>query len=134
MAVRQLEDGRAELENQYGRVVRAQGNLPAQDCMAEVFEVDDRSWRGIGEIAASGLRLKPAYRQFDAEQRFPIDVGRVIEPPECISGLVLSGIKKPNECPAFGARCTPERPLGAPMVSSEGACAAYYLYGHRPEN
>jgi hydrogenase expression/formation protein HypD len=134
MAVRQLEDGRAELENQYGRVVRAQGNVPARDCMAEVFEVDDRAWRGIGEIAASGLRLKPAYRLFDAEQRFPIDVGRVIEPPECISGLVLSGIKKPNECPAFGTGCTPERPLGAPMVSSEGACAAYYLYGHRPEN
>jgi hydrogenase expression/formation protein HypD len=134
MAVRQLEEGRCEIENQYGRVVRANGNLPARDCMAEVFEVADRAWRGIGEIPASGLRLKPAYRRFDAEQRFKIDVGRVVEPPNCISGLVLQGIKKPYECPAFATGCTPERPLGAPMVSSEGACAAYYLYGRQQNN
>jgi hydrogenase expression/formation protein HypD len=131
MAVRQLESGRAEVENQYGRAVRREGNVPAQRTVAEVFEVSERTWRGIGEIPMSGLRLRGEYRKFDALERFPIDVGTVLEPAECISGLVLQGVKRPHECPAFGIRCTPEHPLGAPMVSSEGACAAYYLYANK---
>ena len=128
MCVKQLESGRSQVENQYGRAVRREGNLAAQNTVAEVFEVSARTWRGIGEIPASGLRLRDKYRYFDAERRFTIDVGHVSEPAECISGLVLQGVKKPHDCPAFGTRCTPERPLGAPMVSSEGACAAYHLY------
>ena len=131
MAVAQLESGRAKVENQYGRAVRREGNLPAQRLMREIFEVSPRAWRGIGEIPASGLRLRPAYRAFDAEARFPLSVGRVEEPRECIAGLVLQGLRKPHECSAFGVRCTPEKPHGAPMVSSEGACAAYYHYGRR---
>jgi hydrogenase expression/formation protein HypD len=131
MALAQLESGRAELENQYSRAVRREGNRPARERVAEVFEVSPRQWRGIGEIPASGLRLRDRYRKFDAEERFAVNVGVVRESPECISGLVLQGLRKPHECPAFGIRCTPERPLGAPMVSSEGACAAYYLYGKR---
>jgi len=132
MAVAQLESGRAEVENQYSRAVRREGNRPAQERIAEIFEVGPRAWRGIGEIASSGLRLRQAYRRFDALARFPAAVGHAEESGECIAGLVLQGLKKPHECPAFAARCTPERPLGAPMVSSEGACAAYYLYGrHR---
>jgi hydrogenase expression/formation protein HypD len=133
MAVAQLESGRAEVENQYARSVKRDGNHPAQQRILEVFEVGSRKWRGIGEIPGSGLRLRAEYARFDAEQRFPLDVGRVEEPAECIAGLVLQGIKKPWECSAFGARCTPERPLGAPMVSSEGACAAYYQYGIRTQ-
>jgi len=132
MAVAQLEQGRAEVENQYRRAVRREGNRPAQQRIAEVFEIGPRKWRGIGEIPASGLRLRERYRAFDAEERFPIGIGPVEESSECIAGLVLQGLKKPFECPAFGTRCTPESPLGAPMVSSEGACAAYYLYGRRP--
>jgi hydrogenase expression/formation protein HypD len=128
MCVRQLESGRVEVENQYGRVVCREGNAPAQQTVAEVFEVSERTWRGIGEIPSSGLRLRKDYARFDAEQRFNIDIGHVSEPPECISGLVLQGVKKPFDCPAFGRTCTPDHPLGAPMVSSEGACAAYYLY------
>jgi hydrogenase expression/formation protein HypD len=131
MCVRQLESGRAEVENQYGRAVRREGNVAAQHTVAEVFEVSDRTWRGIGEIPASGLRLRAGYRRFDAGQRFPVDVGHVSEPAACISGLVLQGVRKPCECPEFGTRCTPEHPRGAPMVSSEGACAAYYLYARR---
>jgi hydrogenase expression/formation protein HypD len=131
MCVRQLESGRAELENQYGRAVRPEGNVAARDTVAEVFEISERTWRGIGEIPASGLRLRGAYRRFDAAQRFPIVAGPVCEPAECISGLVLQGVKKPGDCPAFSSACTPEHPLGAPMVSSEGACAAYYLYARR---
>ncbi len=97
-----------------------------------MFEVGPRAWRGIGEIPSSGLRLREPYRRFDALTRFPVALGHVEESPECIAGLVLQGLKKPHECPAFAVRCTPEHPLGAPMVSSEGACAAYYLYGrHR---
>jgi hydrogenase expression/formation protein HypD len=133
LAVTQLEAGEARLENQYSRAVRREGNLPAQQVVREVFEVTDRQWRGIGEIPASGLRLREAYRAFDAEQRFETGIGHVEEPAECISGLVLQGLKKPHECSAFGIRCTPEAPLGAPMVSSEGACAAYYLYGRHHE-
>ena len=132
MAVAQLETGRGEVENQYSRAVRREGNRPAQQRIAEVFEVGPRTWRGIGDIPASGLRLREPYRRFDALSRFPTGVGHVEESSECIAGLVLQGVKKPHECPAFATRCTPEKPLGAPMVSSEGACAAYYLYGrHR---
>ncbi len=131
MAVAQLEEGRAEVENQYRRAVRREGNRPAQQRIVDVFEVAHRQWRGIGEIPASGLRLRERYRRYDAEARFAVAVGRVEESSECISGLVLQGLRKPQECPAFGTRCTPENPLGAPMVSSEGACAAYYLYGRR---
>jgi hydrogenase expression/formation protein HypD len=132
MAVLQLESGRAEVENQYSRAVRREGNRPAQQRIAEVFEVSPRAWRGIGDIPSSGLRLREPYRRFDALSRFPVAQGHVEESSECIAGLVLQGLKKPHECPAFAVRCTPEHPLGAPMVSSEGACAAYYLYGrHR---
>lgn len=132
MAVAQLEQGRAEVENQYRRAVRREGNRPAQARIAEVFEVAPRKWRGIGEIPSSGLRLRERYRAYDAEEKFQVGVGTVEESSECIAGLVLQGLKKPFECPAFGTRCTPETPLGAPMVSSEGACAAYYLYERRP--
>ncbi len=133
MAVRQLESGRAEVENQYSRSVRRGGNLPARERVAEVFEVSPRKWRGIGEIPSSGLRLRERYRAFDAGTKFAVAEGVVEESPDCIAGLVLQGLKKPRECPAFGTHCTPETPLGAPMVSSEGACAAYYLYGRRPQ-
>ncbi len=132
MALAQLESGRAEVENQYSRAVRREGNRPAQERIAEIFEVGPRTWRGIGDIPSSGLRLREPYCRFDALARFPAALGHAEESSECIAGLVLQGLKKPQECPAFSVRCTPERPLGAPMVSSEGACAAYYLYGrHR---
>jgi hydrogenase expression/formation protein HypD len=131
MTVAQLEEGRAELENQYARVVRRSGNEPAKARVDEVFEVSTRAWRGIGDIPSSGLRLRREYRRFDAEIRFPEAGGPVSEPPECIAGLVLQGLRKPAECQVFGTKCTPEHPLGAPMVSSEGACAAYYHYGQR---
>ena len=134
MAVAQLEEGRAEVENQYSRAVRRDGNLPAQQRIAEVFEVAPREWRGIGSIPSSGLRLRERYRQFDAEIKFPAAEPPGAQTSECIAGLVLQGIRKPPECPAFGSRCTPENPLGAPMVSSEGACAAYYLYRRRTQN
>jgi hydrogenase expression/formation protein HypD len=131
MTVAQLESGRAEVENQYSRVVRREGNQQALHLMREVFEVSPRAWRGIGVIPASGFRLRPAFAQFDALTRFPLDLQPAEEPSDCIAGLVLQGIRKPHECAAFGVRCTPEKPLGAPMVSSEGACAAYYHYGRR---
>jgi len=131
MAVGQLESGRAETENQYSRAVRREGNRPAKERIAEVFEVGPRAWRGIGEIPRSGLRLRDPFRRFDALQRFPVRLDAVRESGECIAGLVLQGLKKPAECPAFATRCTPDKPLGAPMVSSEGACAAYYHYGRR---
>jgi hydrogenase expression/formation protein HypD len=131
LCVQQLEEGRAVVENQYSRAVRREGNTAAKALVREMFEPVDRKWRGIGVIPQSGLALRPAWREFDAEARFPLATGAVEEPGECISGLVLQGAKKPYECPAFGARCTPERPLGAPMVSSEGACAAYYRYRRR---
>ncbi len=131
MCVRQLEEGKAEVENQYSRSVKRDGNRPAQAIMAEVFRVTPRRWRGIGDIAESGLGLADAYADFDAERRFgPVSTAAETE-SECISGLVLRGEKKPPECPAFGTRCTPERPLGVTMVSSEGACAAYYRYRGR---
>jgi hydrogenase expression/formation protein HypD len=128
MLVCQLEEGRAEVENQYSRSVNYVGNLPAQAILREVFEVSDRKWRGIGAIAASGLRLREEYAAFDAERIFGTDDVTAEEPPECISALVLQGLKKPVDCPAFGKRCSPLNPLGAPMVSTEGACAAYYQY------
>ena len=131
MAIAQLESGRAEVENQYARAVRRPGNHAAQERISDVFEVTRRTWRGIGEIPASGLRLRETYYRFDAELRFPMEIRDAEESPECISGLVLQGIRKPYECPAFAARCTPDTPLGAPMVSSEGACAAYFHFGRR---
>jgi hydrogenase expression/formation protein HypD len=128
LAIRQLEEGRAEVENQYSRSVRRLGNEPAQKIMREVFRVVKRRWRGIGEIAESGLGLADAYRDLDAETRFGPVVPREEQASECISGLVLCGERKPTQCPAFGTRCTPEHPLGVTMVSTEGACAAYYRY------
>ena len=128
MCVQQLEQGRTEVENQYARSVRREGNLIAQQSIHEVFRVTPRQWRGLGEIPQSGLGLQEKYATFDAERRFNLADRQISEPEECISGQILRGIKKPRECPAFGVRCVPEHPLGAPMVSSEGACAAYYHY------
>jgi hydrogenase expression/formation protein HypD len=128
MCVTQLEEGRFDVENQYARSVRREGNVPAQELLAKVFRVMPRKWRGVGEIPASGLGLTDEYAEFDAEERFAVAAYTAEEPAECISGLILQGIKKPHECPAFGTRCTPEHPFGATMVSSEGACAAYYQY------
>lgn len=130
VAVRQLEEGRGETENAYERAVQREGNQPAMKVIYDVFELTDQTWRGIGMIPMSGYRLREAYRHYDAQLRFP-DV-QAIDTPEsalCISGLVLQGIRKPHECPAFGKECNPQNPLGATMVSSEGACAAYYRYG-----
>lgn len=128
MAVKALEAGRWGVENQYVRAVTRDGNRPAQKLVAEVFEVCDRKWRGIGTIPASGLRLREAFRAHDAERKFGVSGIVAEESPLCIAGEVLQGIRKPHECPAFGKQCNPERPLGAPMVSSEGACSAYYRY------
>ena len=133
LCVRQLEAGRAVVENQYSRSVRRAGNVEAQRMMREVFQVRTRRWRGIGEIADSGLGLAEAYADFDAEHRFGLVDRRDERSGDCISGLVLRGERKPPQCPAFGVRCTPERPLGVTMVSSEGACAAYWRYGRRRE-
>src|SRR5271157_5357548 len=134
MAVAQLESGRAQVENQYSRAVRRSGNRPAQERIAEVFEVTARAWRGIEEIPPIARQAREAYRRFDAESRFAVLIGRVEESKECIAGLVLQGQRKPFECTAFGIRCTPDTPLGAPMVSSEGACAAYFHFGRRNED
>lgn len=132
MTVKQLEEGRCEVENQYTRSVRREGNIPARQLLAEVFRTVDRKWRGIGEIPMSGYALREEFALFDAERLFDVEGISVQEATECIAGLVLQGLKKPHECTAFGSVCTPERPLGAPMVSSEGACAAYYHFGtHR---
>ena len=128
MAVAQLEGGRAEVENQYSRAVKREGNRRARERIIEVFEVGARQWRGIGEIPVSGLHLRERYRRFDAARVFPAAPQATETGGECIAGQVLQGLRKPHECAAFGSRCTPESPLGAPMVSSEGACAAYYLY------
>jgi hydrogenase expression/formation protein HypD len=128
-AVQQLESGRAELAIQYGRVVRPEGNPRSQALIAEVFEVCDRKWRGLGNIPASGWRLREELRDLDAERRFELHAIRTEEPAECISGAILKGVRKPCDCPAFATRCTPDTPLGATMVSSEGACAAYFAYG-----
>lgn len=128
LCVRQLEEGRAEVENQYTRSVRREGNRPAQDLVSQVFCVVPRKWRGVGEIPLSGFGLREDYADYDAETRFDVGAVTAEESPDCISGLILQGVKRPDECPAFGGRCTPEHPLGATMVSSEGACAAYYRY------
>jgi hydrogenase expression/formation protein HypD len=129
MAVEQLEHGRASVENQYSRVVRKEGNTRAQRLMERVFEVADRKWRGMGMIPDSGLRINARYSAFDAEVEFAVDAISAEESPLCIAGDVLTGRQKPLSCPAFGHECTPAHPLGAPMVSSEGACAAYFRYG-----
>ena len=128
MLVTQLERGEARIENQYARTVDFEGNGPAQLLMENVFEVADRKWRGIGTIPMSGLRLRPEFAAFDAEKIYGLEDLEAEEPAECISALVLQGLKKPVDCPAFATRCSPEQPLGAPMVSSEGACSAYYQY------
>jgi hydrogenase expression/formation protein HypD len=128
LCVEQLEQGRAEVENQYARSVQREGNRPAQELMAKVFHVVARKWRGVGEIPNSGFSLREEFAAYDAEARFGVAGYHVDEDSECIAGQVLRGVKKPQECPAFGTRCMPERPLGATMVSSEGACAAYYQY------
>jgi hydrogenase expression/formation protein HypD len=128
MCVRQLEEGRAEVENQYARAVRREGNQPAQELIRQVFQVVRRKWRGVGEIPRSGMGLSDAYSAFDAAKKFGLATREVEEPRECLAGLVLQGQLKPRDCPAFGKACTPEHPLGATMVSSEGACAAYYRY------
>jgi hydrogenase expression/formation protein HypD len=128
LCIKQLEEGRAEVENPYSRLVRREGNDTAQSLMREVFEVRTQRWRGMGEIADSGLGVAPDYAHFDAYRRFGYMADVPERPTECLSGEVLRGLRKPFECPAFGTRCTPERPLGATMVSSEGACAAYYRY------
>lgn len=128
MCIAQLEEGRFECENQYARSVRREGNPAAISVVEDVFEVADRSWRGLGEIPASGFRLRAEYADFDADEKFTFFDEVAEECAECIAGEILRGVKKPRECPAFGTGCTPEHPLGAPMVSTEGACAAYYKF------
>jgi hydrogenase expression/formation protein HypD len=130
-AVRQLARGQACVENAYTRNVPDDGNPAARAALAEVFDIVDRNWRGIGAIPKSGYRINDAYRAHDAERIY--DIGDITprEPEACIAGLVLRGLKKPCDCPEFGRRCTPQTPLGATMVSAEGACAAYYQHGRR---
>jgi hydrogenase expression/formation protein HypD len=132
MAVRQLESGRAEVENQYARAVRRDGNEQAQAAITEVFTITTRTWRGIGPIPASGLTLAPGYAEFDAERRFAVDTLSTEEHPACIAGDILRGTKLPTDCTAYGVACTPRNPLGAPMVSSEGTCAAFHRAGREP--
>jgi hydrogenase expression/formation protein HypD len=134
MAVRQLEEGRAEVENQYARAVRRSGNTAAQDAVRRVFQVTDRTWRGIGPIPGSGLALRPEFARLDAEHRF--DVGDLVtrESPDCIAGDILRGTRVPTDCAAYGRTCTPRTPLGAPMVSSEGTCAAFFNAGRTLEH
>lgn len=131
MCVKQLEAGRSAVENQYVRCVNRDGNQHARRLMNEVFAVKARQWRGVGEIPHSGYGLKERFSEFDAEKRFAVGGLKTQESPDCISGLILQGLRKPDECSCFGVRCTPESPLGATMVSSEGACAAYYRYRKR---
>jgi hydrogenase expression/formation protein HypD len=133
MVVRQLEEGRHEVENQYVRAVRRDGNTAARDAIARVFRVTDRTWRGIGTITGSGLALAEEFAAFDATRRF--DVGGLVsaEHPDCVAGEILTGAKEPTDCPAYGVTCTPRTPLGAPMVSAEGTCAAYWTAGRRRE-
>jgi hydrogenase expression/formation protein HypD len=133
MTVRQLEEGGIEVENAYSRVVTHVGNQPAQAVISQVFMECDRKWRGIGMIPRSGWCLRPEFSDFDAENRFPVGQINPQESPACIAGQILQGLKKPLECPAFATICTPQNPLGATMVSSEGACAAYYRYSSNPD-
>ncbi|WP_084959943.1 hydrogenase formation protein HypD [Thermoactinospora rubra] len=132
MAVRQLEEGRFEVTNQYARAVRRTGNTAAQDAMRRAFRVADQTWRGIGPIPASGLVLAPEFAAYDAVLRFGVDGVTATEHPGCIAGDILRGTRTPLECPSYGTACTPRRPLGAPMVSAEGTCAAYYSAGRTP--
>jgi hydrogenase expression/formation protein HypD len=134
MAVKQLEEKKHEVENQYSRVVQKEGNGPAKKLLSEVFDTVDRKWRGIGTIPKSGYQLKESYAEFDAEKIFKVENISSPESSLCIAGEVLQGLKKPVACSAFGNECTPEHPLGAPMVSSEGACAAYFHYGKIQKN
>jgi hydrogenase expression/formation protein HypD len=129
MAIRQLEAGRAEVENQYARAVRREGNRAAQEAVFRVFEPGDRKWRGIGMIPSSGYHLRPEFARFDAETRFEVGTINTSEHPACIAGEILQGGKTPLDCTAYGVLCTPARPLGAPMVSAEGTCAAYHAAG-----
>jgi hydrogenase expression/formation protein HypD len=131
MCVKQLESGRAEVENAYARAVRPEGNLHARKIVEQVFEVCDRDWRGLGVIPMSGLAVRPTHATYDASRCFALKKKSIHHATECISGEIMRGVKKPHDCPAFGTRCTPEHPVGAPMVSSEGACAAYYRYRSR---
>lgn len=133
LTIRQLEAGAYNVENQYPRVVKRTGNRVAQELVNKVFEVCDRKWRGVGSIPKSGYKLRYEFRDQDAERLFDVKEIDTKEPSVCISGLVLKGVKKPHDCPAFGKQCTPEHPLGATMVSAEGACAAYYAYGRHLE-
>jgi hydrogenase expression/formation protein HypD len=128
MCIKQLEENRTELENQYSRVVLSEGNRKAQEIMHKVFEITNRNWRGLGTITSSGLKLTGEFERFDAERRFGATSAAVPETGDCQSAQVLLGRIKPTDCPSFGTKCTPEHPLGATMVSSEGACAAYYRY------
>ncbi|MBK5269787.1 MAG: hydrogenase formation protein HypD, partial [Bacteroidia bacterium] len=128
MAVRQLEKGEYKVENQYSRYVQREGNKAAMDTIFEVFEVGDRTWRGIGNIPASGYEVNKQYKWYNARLKFNLHLPEAIENVNCISGDIMKGLKKPKQCPNFGTVCKPEHPLGAPMVSSEGACAAYYHY------
>ncbi|MEO0731375.1 MAG: hydrogenase formation protein HypD [Bacteroidota bacterium] len=128
MTVKQLEAGEAKLENQYTRMVRPEGNANAMEAIFQVFEVTDRTWRGMTEIPESGYRVRDAYAAYDATRKFHVNIAEAPENPECISGAIMKGLAKPNDCPNFGTKCKPETPLGAPMVSSEGACAAYYHF------
>lgn len=128
MTVKQLEAGEAKLENQYTRMVRPEGNANAMDAIYQVFEITDRTWRGLSEIPESGYRVRDAYAAYDATLKFNVDIPEAPENPDCISGAIMKGLAKPNDCPNFGTKCKPENPLGAPMVSSEGACAAYYHF------
>ncbi|HZV01712.1 MAG TPA: hydrogenase formation protein HypD, partial [Planctomycetota bacterium] len=130
--IRQLEAGQHAVENQYARAVKPAGNEPALALLDEVFEVCDRKWRGVGSIPKSGYKLRHEYRAHDAERIFEVEAVETQESSLCISGQVLKGLKKPCDCPAFGKECTPDTPLGATMVSAEGACAAYYAYGRAP--
>ncbi len=128
LIIQQLEAGEHKVINQYLRAVRREGNRPARELIQEIFEITDRKWRGIGNIPSSGFRIRGKYAAFDAARKFSVGDIQTNESPNCISGSVLQGLKKPNDCPAFGTRCTPAHPLGATMVSSEGACAAYHQY------
>lgn len=128
LTIKQLESGKSELENQYSRVVKPEGNPEARAVINKVFQICDREWRGIGTIPNSGYELRPEFNDFDANLKFDVQIAHVEESKECIAGQVLKGIKKPHQCPQFGKKCTPTSPLGAPMVSSEGACAAYYHF------
>jgi hydrogenase expression/formation protein HypD len=132
MAVQQLEKGEYKVENQYARTVLREGNRLAKETIYKVFDIDDRTWRGIGSIPQSGYEVNNRYKKFNARLKFKIDIPEAEENKDCISGDIMKGLKKPFQCPNFGKACKPEHPLGASMVSSEGACAAYYQYVGQP--